>query len=118
MLQERVRAGVARLAWSYALDHECSLNPFGDRLEAILRWRGLASINVGSSEAVLTLAADFMRGGLMVFDALHVACAVAAGADVFVTTDDRLLRKLKQVQSLPALLPGGAIARLEGWYEN
>ena len=28
------------------------------------------------------------------FDTLHLACAESAGADVFLTTDDQLLRKV------------------------
>ena len=117
MLQERVRAKTARLAWSYVLDHECSLNPFPDRRAAVLHWRGLADINVMESPSVLERAKGFVDAGVAVFDALHVACAVAAGADMFVSTDDRLLRKLQSIQPLVALLPGAALARVEGWYE-
>jgi predicted nucleic acid-binding protein len=35
---------------------------------------------------------ELMGLGFRNFDALHVACAELAGADVFATTDDRLLR--------------------------
>jgi hypothetical protein len=38
--------------------------------------------------------------------------------DVFVTTDDRLLNKLRGRDDLRALLPGDALAFLEQWYEN
>ena len=31
--------------------------------------------------------------GLPAVDALHIACAESGGADVFLTTDDRLLRQ-------------------------
>lgn len=36
---------------------------------------------------------DLERLGFRVFDALHLACAESAGVDVFLTTDDDLLRK-------------------------
>jgi predicted nucleic acid-binding protein len=52
------------------------------------------------------------------FDALHVACAVAGQAHVFVTTDDKLIKKMRKIGSLPTLLPGEAIAFVENWYEN
>jgi predicted nucleic acid-binding protein len=52
------------------------------------------------------------------FDALHVACAMAGCADVFVTTDDRLLKRLKIAGGVVAMLPQEAIAFLENWYEN
>ena len=56
--------------------------------------------------------------GIQRFDALHVACAVAGDADVFVTTDDRQLKKVQRIGLLPAMLPGAAIAFVEDWYEN
>lgn len=34
-----------------------------------------------------------LRRGLRTFDALHLACAEAAGADVLLTTDDGFMRK-------------------------
>jgi predicted nucleic acid-binding protein len=33
-----------------------------------------------------------------VFDSLHLAAAESGGADVFLTTDDRLLRAAKQIE--------------------
>jgi len=52
------------------------------------------------------------------FDALHVACALAAQVDLFVTTDDRLIKKMRKIGTLPTMLPGEAIALVENWYEN
>ncbi len=37
-------------------------------------------------------AAELQKLGFHFFDALHIACAEAAGADVLLTTDDRFLR--------------------------
>ena len=39
-------------------------------------------------------------------------------ADVFVTTDDRLLKPIGQTIGLKAVLPGEALAHLENWYEH
>jgi len=41
---------------------------------------------------------EIMRIGFKPFDSLHLACAEAAQADVFLTTDDRLLSKAKKNQ--------------------
>lgn len=41
--------------------------------------------------------------GLSEFDALHVACAESSGVDIFLTTDDRLLRQANRLQSSLAL---------------
>jgi predicted nucleic acid-binding protein len=37
-----------------------------------------------------------MELGFKFYDALHLAFAEAGGADIFLTTDDRLLRKAQQ----------------------
>jgi predicted nucleic acid-binding protein len=41
------------------------------------------------------LIAEGFRG----FDALHIACAEAAGADIFVTCDDRLVATARRLGS-------------------
>ena len=38
-------------------------------------------------------AQDIMDAGVTIEDALHIACAEYANVDVFLTTDDRLLRR-------------------------
>lgn len=38
-------------------------------------------------------ASNLQNLGFQPFDALHIACAEAADVDIFLTTDDRLLRK-------------------------
>lgn len=38
--------------------------------------------------------------------------------DLFVTTDDRLIKKMRKIEQLPVVLPGDAPALLENWYEN
>jgi predicted nucleic acid-binding protein len=48
-------------------------------------------VRVGASEREHALR--FEAWGILAFDALHLACAECAGADVFLTTDDALLRK-------------------------
>lgn len=49
------------------------------------------SILVGQPE--IKRAQQFEAWGISAFDALHLACAESGGADVFLTTDDKLLRK-------------------------
>lgn len=44
-------------------------------------------------------ASSLVQSGLSVADALHVAAALAADAEYFVTTDDRLIRQCARVQS-------------------
>jgi len=47
-----------------------------------------------------------------------VACSIAGGAELFVTTDDRLLKRLRVADGVVAMLPQDALAFLEKWYEN
>lgn len=45
-----------------------------------------------------TRAEELERLGFKALDALHIACSEAAGADVLLTTDDRVLAKAKEFQ--------------------
>jgi predicted nucleic acid-binding protein len=42
-------------------------------------------------------AKELQKEGFQVFDALHLACAESAKVDVFLSTDDRLLKQAKRV---------------------
>ena len=71
-----------------------------------------------TDDQIIAQAKMIQTHGIGTFDALHVACAIAGQAHVFVTTDDRLIKKMRQLDLLPTLLPGEAIAFVENWYEN
>ena len=53
--------------------------------------------SVGVSEQ--TRGEDLELLGFKRFDALHIACAESGGADILLTTDDRMLRLAKRYQS-------------------
>jgi predicted nucleic acid-binding protein len=46
---------------------------------------------------IVVRAQELMVLGFHVADSLHLACAEQAGADAFLTTDDRLLRRAMRV---------------------
>ena len=117
-LQDSVRQKKTTLIWSYILDFENKYNPFHERAIAIQLWRDLAVIRVRESESILETGRDLAKLGIKSFDALHVACAIAARANIFVTTDDALLRKLRAHSDIIALPPADALAQVENWYEN
>jgi predicted nucleic acid-binding protein len=58
------------------------------------------SIAIGPKET--ERARELEKAGFIGFDAVHLSCAESGKADVFLTTDDRLLklakRKAKQLQ--------------------
>jgi predicted nucleic acid-binding protein len=53
------------------------------------------SVEVG--EAEVKRAKDLQKEGFQAFDSLHLACAETAKVDVFLSTDDRLLKRAKQI---------------------
>ena len=48
------------------------------------------------AEAVLGIIKQVELVGFTAMDALHIACARNAGVDVFLSTDDKLLKKASQ----------------------
>lgn len=118
LLQQKVKKAECALVWSSVLDFECKNNPFEERRHAILQWRWLANSVVMADDEVITRAKVFEAHGVDKFDALHLACAISGKANLFVTTDDRLIKKTRKIGTLPTMLPGEAIAFVEKWYEN
>ena len=119
LIQESIHSGRCTLVWSAILDFECSKNPYPEHKQAIFQWRRLAQTHVLATESVVAQARQLEAFGIAPYDALHVASAMAAKADLFITTDDRLLKRCqKAVFALNAHLPADALAILENWYEN
>lgn len=118
LLQQKVKDAECDLIWSSVLDFECHNNPFEERRHAIMQWRRLAKTIVLTNASIIIQAKALEADGVGKFDALHVACAVACKADVFITTDDRLIKKMRKNPIQLTMLPGEAIAFVENWYEN
>ena len=98
-IQEEIRNGNIEFVWSYILEQENEDNPFERRRESIRLWKPRAKMDIGESEEVIQLAESYCQYPMKPKDALHVACAVVAGADYFITTDHRILKKtIKQIQ--------------------
>lgn len=60
----------------------------------------VSNIYVQLTEEIDLRAEELMKLSFKFHDALHLACAEVGGANVFLTTDDRLLRKAKQYQKI------------------
>ena len=58
-----------------------------------------AYTNVSISEIERARGRELEKLGFKQLDALHLACAERGNADVFLTTDDRLLRRAKRLSS-------------------
>lgn len=108
-IQEETRKGVFELIWSYMLDYENSRNPFKERREQIAKWRHYAVVDVIESKEILSVAAILKDQGIKKIDSLHIACAIAAGADCFLTTDDGILKRAPTIQAIKVTDPIGFI---------
>jgi hypothetical protein len=87
-----VEDGVAEWVGSEYLDFEVGQDPDGERVKRVTSLFGLVRTRVPASGAVAGRARVLERLGLRGLDALHVASAEAGGAELLVTTDDRMLR--------------------------
>ncbi len=92
-LQESLRSGTHRLAWSYMMDFENAANPYEERRRTIDAWQRLAVVDVDASPEIVASAIRLHERGIKKVDALHLACAIAMNCDVFFTTDDGLLKR-------------------------
>jgi predicted nucleic acid-binding protein len=118
-IQARAKQKLIALVWSYVLDYENSRSPMLSRMESIALWRDIAGHRVLALAEIAENAKDLaLQYGIKSFDALHLACSLAAKADIFVTTDDQLLRKLKSQQEIRVVHPIEALSISERWYES
>ena len=65
--------------------------------------------DVQEDEEVLRVAAAVNKHGIKKIDSLHIACAIRAGADGFLTTDDSILKKATLIQDVQITDPIGFI---------
>ena len=93
----RVVEGLDQMAWSAVLDFENSQHPLVDRRDEIARWGRRAVTHVQITQPVSDRARQLTEAGFGPLDAVHLACAEAAGCSSFLTCDDRLLRKAQRV---------------------
>ena len=93
VIQEEIRKGTFKLIWSYILDYENNKNPFRERRDQISKWRKYSTEDIVENQELLDLAGILRGHGIKKIDALHIASAIHAGADCFLTTDDGILKK-------------------------
>jgi predicted nucleic acid-binding protein len=93
MILARCEASDWEWLGSEALDWEIGQTPDPERLRRVTSLVAHAHqfIPVGSSE--VERAQELETWGIAAYDALHLACAERGGADVLLTTDDRLLHR-------------------------
>lgn len=94
LILDHCQSGEWKLIASEAIDSETLQIPDVDRRQEVNLLATLASLSVSMTKEVESRAVELVNEyQFATYDALHIACAEAGNADIFLTTDDRLLRK-------------------------
>jgi len=80
------------MIWSYILFAENHDNPFSQRRETISDFSKNAIDTIVENDEILKKSEEIRATGIKEKDSLHIACALYANCDYFITTDDRLLK--------------------------
>ena len=94
-IQEAVRDEKILLTTSYVLVAENTANPSNTKKTDIQRFIDkytYAFVSRNKENEIIQLAEDIMQTGIKYMDACHVASAIIAGCDYFISTDKRLLK--------------------------
>lgn len=111
-IQQRIRDDQYLLVWSYVLEYENGRNPYESRRNAILPWKQVAVENICENEEIISFAEKLADKGIKKFDALHIACAVYAKCDFFLTTDKKLLNT--PLSEIRVVNPVTFVSEMEG----
>lgn len=93
VILQMAEAGEIELAKSSIHVLENNRSPFLLRRRWVERCLALATAEIALSESVRARAHALESGGLKPLDALHLACAEVAGANYFISCDDRLTKR-------------------------
>lgn len=94
-IQDRIRDGRLELATSYIQVIENAANPFDTKrkdIQGFLDTYAKVFVSDKQDFVVKELASDIMKNGIHLMDACHIACAILAHCDVFLSTDKRVLK--------------------------
>ena len=91
-IQDLIAQSKVDLVWSYILDFENSKNNFSSKKRTIQQWQHFSVLDIEESAKILELADTIQKTGVKNVDSLHLACAIAAKCDYFISVDDRVLK--------------------------
>lgn len=94
------QAGIWTLINSKALEAEINQTPVRERIKNVNSILSIAKIKVLSGEWLNERVLELQKLGFTAYDAAHIASAERAKANIFLTTDDRLLRKSETYSQL------------------
>jgi predicted nucleic acid-binding protein len=85
---------------SEALLYEIGQNPDVENRQRVLAFASLAHQVIELDEKILRRAEEFEQSGFDPYDALHLASAEQAKVNVFLTTDDQILKVARRKKNL------------------
>lgn len=94
-IQSLVKEGKLDLIGSYMLDYEVSRNPYEMRKQSIVHFiqtNMKGYVGAERADTIKSIAEEIMKTGVKEKDAYHVASAIYAGCEYFISTDIRLLK--------------------------
>ncbi len=113
-IQDMVKNNELELVTSYMLDYENAKNRFWHKRQAIsefLNENEAYYVSQDRNEEAIQIAEEIKKTGVKNADALHVACAILAKSNYFITTDDRLLKY--RSEKVEIVIPGEFVRRVE-----
>lgn len=96
----RIEKGEWNWVGSDVLTDEIEQTPDSQKSSRTKLLSGFIHENVEVGEREINRATELQRAGFQVFDALHLACAESANVDIFLSTDDRLLKLAKRLSDV------------------
>ena len=89
-------SGLWKLITSAAINEELDQTPDLERLKNVKTILAIAKIKVISSQFIEERSTELQKLGFSSYDATHIASAERSQADIFLTTDDRLIKKAQK----------------------
>ena len=99
-IQYEIRSRKYQLIWSYILDYENNRNPFQERREQIGKWKQYATEDIDENADIIKAATLLRERGFQKIDSLHIACAIHAKCDYFLSTDDKIIKRGSTVDEI------------------
>jgi predicted nucleic acid-binding protein len=112
-IQEQIKLGKFQLVWSYILDFENYQNQDMNKRELISDWINFSVEDIEENEDIIKSSNELKKIGFDFYDSLHLACAIYAKCEYFMTTDNKILKKRDQINSIKVINPIDFIRELE-----
>ncbi len=113
-IQRLIADSKLELAWSFILDYENSRNPYKNRKAFVDKWEKLSKLYIEPTDEIILKSESFQKFGIKEKDSVHIACAIKAACNYFITTDYLILKKGKNIKEINILNPLEFITFLGG----